>query len=94
MPPPVPDKPDYIRAHVNSANHRLAIEASAICGCFYCLETFSPRAITEWTDDVAGMGTTALCPHCGIDSVIASESGYPITRGFLGRMRSHWFNSA
>ncbi|MCE7962609.1 MAG: hypothetical protein DYH05_08955 [Acidobacteria bacterium ACB1] len=32
-----------------------------------------------------------LCPKCGIDSVIGSNSGYPINDEFLRRMRSHWF---
>jgi hypothetical protein len=34
---------------------------------------------------------TALCPHCGIDSVISSASGYPITAAFLHRMHDYWF---
>ena len=92
--PTVLDKPDHIRAHAHSASHRQEVEASTLCGCFYCLETFPPGSITEWTDAVADVGTTAICPRCGIDSVIASESGYPITRDFLARMRSHWFSAA
>jgi hypothetical protein len=61
------------------------------CGCFYCLRIFGPGEITEWIDEVDGIGTTAMCPHCGIDSVIGSRSGYPITREFLGAMQKHWF---
>jgi hypothetical protein len=41
----------------------------------------------EWVDDE----TTLLCPFCGIDSVIGTASGYPITREFLAQMREHWF---
>jgi len=32
-----------------------------------------------------------MCPECGIDSVIGSDSGYPITRDFLKRMCDYWF---
>jgi hypothetical protein len=37
------------------------------------------------------MGQTAICPRCGIDSVIGDESGYPVTREFLAAMKAHWF---
>jgi hypothetical protein len=83
--------PDYIRAHRHSSNHREEVLASQICGCFYCLITFSPTQITEWVDEWQNVGMTALCPHCGIDSIFGSESGYPITTEFLRKMRKHWF---
>ena len=51
---------------------------------------FRPQAIWEWIDD----DQTAMCPYCGIDSVIGSASGYPLTRDFLERMASHWFSDA
>lgn len=58
-----------------------------VCGCFYCLAVYSPSAITEWTD----YDDSALCPKCGIDSVLAEDSGYPITTAFLTRMYARWF---
>jgi hypothetical protein len=48
-----------------------------------------PKEIEDWIEDEA----TALCPHCGIDSVIGSKSGYPITAEFLQKMKEHWFDS-
>ena len=65
--------------------------ASASCGCFYCGAIFPPAAITEWVDEWEDIGQTALCPTCEIDSVIGSESGYPITAEFLTAMNKHWF---
>ena len=79
--------PGHIRAHKNSSLHRSEIERSERCGCFYCLESFSPREIHEWIDSDA----TAMCPRCGIDSVIGSASGYSLSREFLQRMHNHWF---
>lgn len=61
------------------------------CGCFYCGVIFEPSEIKNWVDEWEGVGQTALCPHCGIDSVIGAESGYPITEEFLTRMHAHWF---
>jgi len=84
---PVLPKPQ-IRAHRHSQYHREEIEASETCGCFYCLEIFAPSTITRWTDK----DTTAICPKCGIDSVIGNESQYPITVEFLTLMRDSWFS--
>lgn len=83
---------DVSGAHSHSANHRVEIENSLTCGCFYCTSIFDPIVIEEWIDeDDDGIGQTALCPKCGIDSVIGDKSGYPITKDFLSEMKRHWF---
>jgi len=81
----------HVGAHKVSANHRSQLQASAIAGCFYCTPVFSPSDIQVWIDEVGGVKTTALCPYCGIDSVIGSASGFPITPEFLRQMRDYWF---
>ena len=83
----------HVGAHQHSANHRAEIESSDRCGCFYCLAVFGPANISDWIDEVEGLdsGTTALCPRCGIDSVIGSASGYPIEKAFLEQMKGYWF---
>jgi len=89
-------KTDHVAAHKHSSRHRAEIEASGICGCFYCLLVFPPFQIVEWIDGPIGkpdeLGVTALCPGCAIDAVIGSASGYPITVEFLRRMKQHWFH--
>jgi hypothetical protein len=90
---------DVVAAHKHSAKHRDELTQSDLAGCFYCLNVFRPKEIAEWVDWPEGtpeeselvLGTTALCPKCGIDSVIGSKAGYPITTAFLERMRRHWF---
>ena len=85
-------KPNHVAAHVHSSSHRNELMTSDVCGCFYCLESYSPTEIVDWIDkDVNGIGRTALCPKCGIDSVMGSASGYPITKEFLKKMHEHWF---
>ncbi|WP_263356945.1 cytoplasmic protein [Acidicapsa ligni] len=79
--------PDLDAAHKHSSRHRAEVEASTVCGCFYCLSTFPPTAITGWIDD----GQTALCPRCPVDAVLGSASGLPITSDFLERMHNRWF---
>ncbi len=79
---------DYISAHQFSSNHRQQLLSDKKCGCFYCLKIFDPKEITNWIEDEEG---TAICPYCGIDSVIGESSGYPITEEFLAKMQNHWF---
>lgn len=83
---------DHILAHKKSIYHKKEIMSSKQCGCFYCKTIFPPSEIKEWTDTNKPENEhTALCPYCGIDSVIGSKSGYPITVEFLARMHKHWF---
>jgi hypothetical protein len=79
---------DLDAAYGFSTNHRRQIEASEVCGCFFCAAVFATGEIQEWVDD----GQTAICPRCGVDSVIGSGSGVPIGHEFLVRMRKAWFS--
>jgi hypothetical protein len=74
-----------VQAHRRSIRHRDELARSTLCGCFYCLKTFPFIIIHQWTDNDA----TAICPRCGMDSVIgdASASGFSIGDAFLGAMR-------
>lgn len=83
----------HIIAHRSSSNHKKALEHDKICGCFYCLKIFSPKEIKMWIQGEPGDALgTAICPYCGIDSVIGESSGFPITHEFLRRMEKYWFN--
>jgi hypothetical protein len=79
--------PYYVCAFPHSRRHRAEVLASQTCACFHCQTFFAPERIIEWTD----AGETALCPHCAIDAVLGSASGYPLTLGLLKRMHRHWF---
>jgi hypothetical protein len=85
--------PEDVRtAHGHSSRHRVEVQGSVACGCFHCCEVFPSSAITEWTDELGGEGTTALCPKCGIDAVIGDRSGFAVSPEFLRKMRSYWFS--
>ncbi|MBN9117629.1 MAG: cytoplasmic protein [Planctomycetes bacterium] len=81
--------PDVDRAHPHSIRNRPEILASERCGCFYCLRTFAPAEVDGWL----AVEHTALCPYCGIDSVLGSASGFPVTAEFLRRMHARWFDT-
>lgn len=78
---------DPIEAHRHSIRHRAEVESSSVCGCFYCLAIVKPSAIVRWVDSE----DTAICPKCGIDSILGDASQFPITPEFLQRMRDRWF---
>lgn len=80
-------------AHRFSNNNKPELEKDEKCGCFYCIKIFHPSEIEEWLDDKnpCDWRDTAICPYCGIDSVIGESSGFPITEEFLGAMKEYWF---
>jgi hypothetical protein len=48
--------------------------------------------IEEWCpEEEDGEEVTAICPHCGVDSVIGDNCGFPITQEFLAAMHGRWF---
>ena len=81
---------DYLqRAHKKSYANKTRLKTAERCGCFYCLKTFNADRIIDWTLDMPD--ETALCPFCGIDSVIGDNEGFPLTEDFLKEMYSEWF---
>ena len=78
-------------AHKRSIFHFNEITESDICGCFYCKTTFDTSKILEWTDEADERGKTALCPNCGIDSVLSDK--LPIKeKEFLSKMYNKYFS--
>lgn len=82
---------NIIDAHKYSINNKSTILKDEKCGCFYCMEIFSPREISDWIEDK--IDGTAICPYCGIDSIISKSSGFPITKEFLLEMNKYWFSA-
>ena len=77
-----------ILTHKACYSHKDTILSSSLCGCFYCKQTFYPTEIEDWIDEQ--MGESALCPKCGIDSVI--DDRFPITNErFLEEMNRYFF---
>ena len=89
---------DVKAAHKHSSRHRNEILNSSVCGCFFCMSVFKPCEILDWVNDgdisiyPELEASCALCPKCGIDAVIGSNSGYPvIDKVSLKEMNSYWF---
>ena len=80
---------DYLElSHKSSSSHKTEILTANLCGCFYCEQTFLPNEIEEWIEE--NIGETAICPKCGIDSVLSSK--FPIKdKLFFKKMNKYWF---
>ena len=57
--------------------HRDKIKPDTECGCFYCLSVFKGEDIRTWADK----GETAMCPVCGIDTVLPGVSDFNTLQG-------------
>lgn len=75
----------YRSAHKDCSYHREKLLAGKRAGCFYCLAIFDPETVKAWTDDMQ----TAICPLCGIDSVLPDSPA--LAEEFLKRMHEEWF---
>lgn len=75
------------KMHRLCTNNRELIGSHTRCGCFYCRRIYPGREIKIWIDE----GKTALCPHCGIDSVIVDSEWGEINDETLKEMYEFWF---
>jgi len=66
---------DYIYSDGVLMSHRHRVSPDDVMGCFQCCDTFLGEEIEEWINEnkFGGFGETAICPHCGIDSVVRVE---------------------
>lgn len=71
--------------HKQASYHRDDLIMSKELGCFYCLERFSFNAVEEFTDG----GETAMCPACGVDSVLPYAEY--LSDEALKEMQAYWF---
>ncbi len=54
-----------------SIHNRDQIKPDTKCGCYFCLRVCNGSEIVEWGDKE---NDTALCPHCGIDSLLPNTT--------------------
>ena len=76
--------------HKHSFMNRDEVTHSKNCGCFYC-ERIYPTYVMDPEEDFTDWGKTALCPYCGIDSVIGDASRIPLSEELLHELYVHFF---
>ena len=73
--------------HNHSKCNSEEIKRSKMCGCFYCLSVFKSEEVVTFLEKEK----TALCPKCGVDSVIGDGCGCVISKSLLEQMNKEWF---
>ena len=82
------DKEYLIDVNRFSSCHRPVVEKSEYVLCFHCRSYLRPGDICEWIDE----DDTAICPRCGVDSIIPLCGGFPIDdEVFIDQMNLFWF---
>jgi len=71
---------DVQKASINNFDE---LDKVDVCGCYHCINTFDVEEVTEFVDN----GTTALCPHCGVDSIIPGT----VNKFFLEKAYQKYF---
>lgn len=82
------DDPFLEKLHKDCSHHKDRLQKVKKAGCFYCSRIFNTSLIKEW---VGREGDEALCPYCGIDSVLPHEGQFPLTKEFLTKMYKYYF---
>ena len=83
---------NFKQIHDECRFHEKAVQSSFLCGCFYCISTFYPTEIKDWHKDSQGVRErTAICPKCGIDSVLPTSELYEINDDLLKAMKIFYF---
>ncbi len=82
----------YSFAYDKSRKNRSMLIKGRRCGCFYCLKFFDASEIEEFCpEEETGESVTAICPYCGIDSILPETTGYTLTQEFLSEMNKIYF---
>ena len=76
--------------HSKSFKNFEAIKRSKKCGCYNCKKIFNATEIDEWVIEKDDGQKTALCPYCGVDSVV-QDANVQITLELLDKMQEEWF---
>jgi hypothetical protein len=77
----------YDRARTHSYLNLEEVKKSVLVGCYYCKRVYAAQELGDsdclsCREDMV-IEPTVFCKYCGIDSVIGSASGYPVS--------SSWF---
>lgn len=82
-----------MRLHMETVGNGQRAALAHACGCFHCSSRFKPGEITDYTTEADGR-RTALCPRCGVDSVLTDLDTLPLTDELIALMRDRFFSGA
>ena len=75
------------KLHAYSSHNRALVEGARQCHCFYCRATVDASEVVDYTDN----GQTAICPKCGIDSILPDSIEDTLNADTIAEMNEYWF---
>ena len=81
----MPIKPELVALHKQSLKNQEKVLQVKDCCCFDCTKFFASSEVIDWIDD--GDHKTAVCPHCGFDTVIPIDPNKPISEELLKKIQ-------
>lgn len=78
------------QAYESCFRNRDSVLVSRYCGCIDCLATMDSSVVTTFVGDAAE--STALCPSCGMDTVLPDASGIPPELPLLKALHLQFLN--
>ena len=83
------NKKIILDAPKRSFKNKNEIKSCNNCGCYSCKNIISSKEIERWTDN----WETAICPKCGIDSIIPEAGDFELNEEFLSEAHNYWFKT-
>lgn len=74
--------------HRQSIGNKVRLADAKDCGCYFCFSHFAVAEVEYWDDED---DQTAVCPHCGIDSVIGEYEEQRVPDDLLKAMKERYF---
>jgi len=65
----------------HTVDNEIEILQSKTCTCLFCRHQIDARSVSDWVDTEGGV--SALCPECGMASLVGDASGYLFDRDLL-----------
>ena len=75
------------KLHTYASHNKKLIEKSEKCYCFHCKNAFESTRIERYLVNEE----TALCPECGMDSIIPDSIDESIDENTILEMHDYWF---
>lgn len=82
----------YRVIHSYCSENKEILDECEVAACFYCKQKVLCSDIDDWCNELSGK-ETAICPHCGIDSVVPYkvDGVYELNDKMLDEMHKYWF---
>lgn len=86
------DAEQLAHAARHARGNDLSVKRSTHCACYCCEHQFDAKKVVEWTPEDRDGKINAICPNCGVDSVIGDASGIAINEPLLTALNERYFS--